>query len=50
MKQQYDFHKGKHGRIVTPEPEPRGKTRIAIRIDDDLVDHFLKEARSLAAQ
>jgi len=44
MKQQYDFSKGKRGRIVPPEPEQRGKTRITIRIDDDLVDHFLKEA------
>ena len=44
MKQQYDFSKGKRGRIITPEPEQRGKTRITIRIDDDLVDHFLKEA------
>ncbi len=44
MKQQYDFSKGKRGRITTPEPEQRGKTRITIRIDDDLVDHFLKEA------
>ena len=44
MKQQYDFSKGKRGRIVAPEPEQRGKTRITIRIDDDLVDHFLKEA------
>ena len=44
MKQQYDFSKGKRGRIIPPEPEPRGKTRITIRIDDDLVDHFLKEA------
>ena len=44
MKRQYDFSKGKRGRIVPPEPEQRGKTRITIRIDDDLVDHFLKEA------
>lgn len=44
MKQQYDFSKGKRGRIVPTEPEQRGKTRITIRIDDDLMDHFLKEA------
>ena len=43
MKQQYDFSKGKRGRIVPQESE-RGKTRITIRIDEDLVDHFLKEA------
>jgi uncharacterized protein (DUF4415 family) len=44
MKQRYDFSKGKRGKIAPPEPEPRGKTRITIRIDDDLMDHFLKEA------
>jgi uncharacterized protein (DUF4415 family) len=44
MKQTYDFSHGKRGRIQTPQPEPRGKTRITIRLDEDLVDHFLKEA------
>jgi uncharacterized protein (DUF4415 family) len=44
MKPQYDISKGKRGRIVPPEPEPRGKTRITIRLDEDLVDHFLQEA------
>jgi uncharacterized protein (DUF4415 family) len=44
MKAQYDFSKGKRGRIVRPEPEPRGKTRITIRLDEDIVDFFLKEA------
>ena len=44
MKREYDFRKGKRGRIVVPEPEQRGKTRITIRLDEDLVDYFLKEA------
>jgi uncharacterized protein (DUF4415 family) len=44
MKQQYDFSKGKRGRIPPVETEQRGKTRITIRIDEDLVDYFLKEA------
>jgi uncharacterized protein (DUF4415 family) len=44
MKEKYDFSQGKGGRIAPPEPEPRGKTRITIRLDDDLVDHFLREA------
>ena len=44
MKPSYDFSKGKRGRILPPEPEPLGKTRITIRLDEDLVDHFLKEA------
>jgi uncharacterized protein (DUF4415 family) len=46
MKQQYDFSRGKRGRIAAPEPEPRGKTRITIRLDEELVDHFLKEAEA----
>jgi uncharacterized protein (DUF4415 family) len=44
MKQKYDFSQGKQGRIAPPEPEQRGKTRITIRLDEDLVDHFIKEA------
>jgi len=44
MKPSYDFSKGKRGRILPPEPEPSGKTRITIRLDEDLVDYFLKES------
>jgi uncharacterized protein (DUF4415 family) len=44
MKKQYDFSKGKRGRIAPPQPEPQGKTRITIRLDEELVDYFLKEA------
>jgi uncharacterized protein (DUF4415 family) len=44
MKQRYDFSQGKRGRIAPPEPEQRGKTRITIRLDEDLVDYFMKEA------
>jgi len=44
MRQKYNFSGGKRGRIAPQEPEPRGKTRITIRLDEDLVDHFLKEA------
>lgn len=44
MKKSYDFSQGKRGRIAPPEPEPRGKTRITIRLDEDLVDYFLQEA------
>ena len=44
MKQRYDFSKGKRGRILPPETEQRGKTRITIRLDEDLVDYFLQEA------
>jgi len=44
MKERYDFSQGKRGRIAPPEPESHGKTRITIRLDEDLVDHFLREA------
>jgi uncharacterized protein (DUF4415 family) len=44
MKQQYNFSKGKRGRVSPAEPEQRGKTRITIRLDEDLVDHFLQQA------
>jgi uncharacterized protein (DUF4415 family) len=46
MKQRYDFSQGKRGRIAAPAPEPHGKTRITIRLDEDLVDHFLQEAEA----
>jgi uncharacterized protein (DUF4415 family) len=46
MKQSYDFSQEKRGRVAAPEPEPRGKTRITIRLDENLVDHFLKEAEA----
>jgi uncharacterized protein (DUF4415 family) len=37
MKTRYDFSKGKRGAVV---PHPPGKTRITIRIDDDVLDWF----------
>lgn len=37
MKKQYDFSKGKRGSI---ESRPGQKTRITIRIDDDILDWF----------
>lgn len=44
MTRKYDFSRGKRGRILAPKQEPRSKTRITIRLDEDLVDFFLKEA------
>jgi uncharacterized protein (DUF4415 family) len=46
MEQSYDFSQGKRGRIAAAEPESHGKTRITIRLDEDLVDHFLNEAEA----
>jgi uncharacterized protein (DUF4415 family) len=46
MKRRYDFSKGKRGRVLPVEPEQRGKTRITIRLDEDVVDHFLRTAEN----
>lgn len=37
MKMDYDFRQGKRGAVV---PSGRGKTRITIRIDDDILQWF----------
>ena len=37
MRKEYDFSKGKRGAVV---PVPKGKTRITIRLDDDLLEWF----------
>ena len=39
MKRNYDFSKAKRGAILQT---PAGKTRITIRIDDDVLDWFRK--------
>jgi uncharacterized protein (DUF4415 family) len=44
MKREYDFSRGKRGPIASPQPEQSGKTRITIRIDEDVLDYFLKQA------
>jgi uncharacterized protein (DUF4415 family) len=37
MRKQYDFSKGKRGAVVAI---PKGKSRITIRLDDEIVDWF----------
>lgn len=37
MKREFDFSKGRRGAVV---PVPTGKTRITIRIDDDVLEWF----------
>ena len=44
MKNRYCFSNGKQGRVLPPEPEPEGKTRITIRLDKDVVDRFFEMA------
>jgi len=40
MKQEYDFSRAKRGAIV---PAAKGKTRITIRVDDDILDWFRRQ-------
>ena len=44
MKDSYDFSKGKRGPVRQSVPEPAGKVKITIRLDQDIVDHFLAMA------
>jgi uncharacterized protein (DUF4415 family) len=37
MKREYDFSKGRRGAVVRPEA---GMTRITIRLDNKVLDHF----------
>ena len=40
MKKEYDFSKGKRGAVLQ---SPAGKTRITIRIDDDILAWFRRQ-------
>lgn len=40
MKEEYDFTAGIRGPVV---PAPTGKTRITIRIDDDIIEWFRRQ-------
>ncbi len=40
MKQEYDFSKGKRGPVVAV---PTGKTRVTIRLDDEVLNWFRSE-------
>ncbi len=40
MQDEYDFSQGKRGAVV---PTPAGKTRITIRLDDDILEWFRQE-------
>jgi uncharacterized protein (DUF4415 family) len=43
MKKEYNFSKGRRGAVVRA---PKGKTRITIRIDDDILDWFRGEVEA----
>jgi uncharacterized protein (DUF4415 family) len=40
MRKQYDFSKAKRGPVVAV---PAGKTRITIRLDDDIIEWFKEQ-------
>ena len=40
MRKEYDFSKGKRGPVL---PVASGKTRITIRLDEDIVDWFKEQ-------
>jgi uncharacterized protein (DUF4415 family) len=43
MKKEYDFSKGKRGPVIRA---PKGKTRITIRIDDDILEWFRQQVHA----
>ena len=43
MKKRYDFSKGKRGAVVSPA---RGKSRITIRLDDEILNWFRREVNN----
>jgi uncharacterized protein (DUF4415 family) len=43
MKKDYDFSKARRGAVIRT---PRGKTRITIRIDDDVLEWFRKQVHA----
>ena len=43
MKKEYDFGKGKRGPVIKT---PKGKTRITIRLDDDILHWFRQQAHT----
>jgi uncharacterized protein (DUF4415 family) len=44
MKKSYEFSEGKRGRVLPELPLEKGKIKITIRLDEDLVDQFGKMA------
>ncbi len=40
MKREYDFRKARRGPVVPPTP---GKTRVTIRLDNEIIEHFLEK-------
>jgi len=43
MKKEYDFSKGKRGPVI----DSKGKTRVTMYLDDDILDSFRSRAKKL---
>lgn len=43
MQDEYDFSEAKRGAVVASQP---GKTRMSIRLDDDILDWFRQEVHA----
>lgn len=43
MRKEYDFGQAKRGAVV---PVPQGKTRITIRLDEDVVEWFKRQVHA----
>jgi len=43
VRKEYDFSKGKRGPVV---PTPPGKTRITIRLDDEVIEWFKRKVEA----
>lgn len=43
MRKEYDFKQAKRGAVV---PVPKGKTRITIRLDEDVVEWFKQQVHA----
>jgi uncharacterized protein (DUF4415 family) len=40
MKESYNFSKGERGRVLPEPPVEKGKVKITIRLDEDVIDRF----------
>jgi hypothetical protein len=47
MKREYDFPKARRGPVI---PVPKGKTRVTIRLDEDVLAWFRGEVETAAAR
>jgi hypothetical protein len=44
MKDEYDFSKGKRGRVLPADPEPTGLAQVTIRLSRAVLDRFFEMA------